>query len=204
MQITLQQAGKKYNEEWVFREVSLEIKPGDRLAILGSNGSGKTTLMKLVAAAVMPTEGTVTYKMGEQLLPIEQLYQELVFVAPYFELVEEFTLQEMVDFHTNFKPLKAGITSGEVLEKCGLEAHATKKVSACSSGMKQKLKLALGFFSDTRLLLLDEPLTNLDPENTAWYTRQIEALPRSRTLIVCSNHVEAEIAGCKKRFILGM
>jgi ABC-type multidrug transport system ATPase subunit len=196
VKIILDQVGKKFVADWVFRDLSLEINPGDRLAILGSNGSGKTTLIKMLSGSVMPTEGRVTYQIGERIIAVEDIYRDLTFVAPYFELIEEFTLLEMMDFYQKFKTFKSGMNSSDCLTQAGLAAHAKKKVSDCSSGMKQKLKLALGLFSQTSLLLLDEPCTNLDAESINWYTRQIAALPASLTIVVCSNHIEAEVGFC--------
>ncbi len=199
MQITIQQLGKKYQSEWVFRGVSINIADGDRLAVLGRNGSGKTTLMKMISGAVMPTEGTLIHHHNGALVAVEKLYAELAYVAPYFELIEEFSLLEMVDFYNKFKPIRETLKSIDLLEQCGLWVHRSKKVSDCSSGMKQKLKLALGLFTDSSLLLLDEPLTNLDAESIAWFRNQMQTFARDRTLIVCSNHVEAEIFGCSKK-----
>lgn len=199
MEIQLRNTGKKYINEWVFRNVTLDLHAGDTLAILGKNGSGKTTLMKLLSGAVMPTEGEMNFFRDGQPLPLENLYHELSYAAPYHEMIEELTVKEMAEFYTHFKPLKQNCSIEDILSSINLSAAADKKVLSCSSGMKQKLKLALALNSDTSLLLLDEPLTNLDREGIAWFQTEMSRQPGNRIIVVCSNHITEEYEFCRRQ-----
>lgn len=203
MKISLNQVGKKFQQEWVFRRLNLELRRGDSLAILGKNGSGKTTLVKLLSGAVMQTEGEVSYSFRDRPLSADQLYRYLAYAAPYHEMIEEFTVDEMLDFYLKFKSLQKGWSAQDLLASVGL-AHATgKKIRACSSGMKQKLRLSMAIYSETPLLLLDEPLTNLDREGITWYQQAMAGQPEDRIVVVCSNHIDDEFRFCHSVMTMG-
>lgn len=200
MEILLKNIGKKYLQEWVFRKVNLELRAGDSLAILGKNGSGKTTLLKLISGAVLPSEGELEFSHQQRAISPEKLYRSLAFAAPYHEMIEELTVSEMVAFYMRFKTLKDGSTPQSLLSSASLVSAADKKIKACSSGMKQRLKLALALFSDCPLLLLDEPLTNLDSEGIAWFQTEIARRSGEQIVVVCSNHIKEEYSFCQRHF----
>jgi ABC-2 type transport system ATP-binding protein len=101
---------------------------------------------------VMPlTEGKIIYQLGNQTIEEDKWYKQLVIAAPYLELIEEFTLSELLDFHTGFKPFKEGISKNELIESLELETSRDKAIKYFSSGMKQRLKLALAFYSTSPL-----------------------------------------------------
>ena len=202
MQITLKGIGKKYLADWIFKNVDLVIAPGDKLALLGSNGSGKTTLLQLISGEVLQTEGEIRYESGNQRIAPESVYSQQVYVAPYLDMIEEYTLYENIRFFSRFKTLEKQATPDLLLQNAGLGAHGNKKLEECSSGMKQRLRLVLGFFSTSPLLLMDEPLTNLDPAGISWYQERMLSLSGERTVVVCSNHSKAEITGCTAGFDL--
>jgi ABC-type multidrug transport system ATPase subunit len=202
MEITLQQAGKRYNFNWIFRLVDLQIASGSRWVFLGSNGSGKSTLMQLASGSTLLSEGSIAWKHNEQEIPQEFVYQYISIAAPYLELIEEFTLEEHLRFHFSVKTPLDNLKIPEILELSGLANRAQLKVGYFSSGMKQRLKLLLAIISDTPLLLLDEPLSNLDKDAGEWYLKMIERFGRKRTIIVCSNSIEAEYRYCTNQIDL--
>jgi ABC-type multidrug transport system ATPase subunit len=118
-------------------------------------------------------------------IPNEQLYQHISIAAPYLELIEEMTATEMLQFHEGFKELTASIP--EILKTVTLEKAAHKQIRYYSSGMKQRLKLAQAFFSNTPILLLDEPTTNLDADGIALYHHLIDNYSAGKLIIVSSN-----------------
>lgn len=188
--IQLRDAGKRFNKDWVFRNLDYTFSPTERFAITGSNGSGKSTLLQSLAGYAPLSEGSAEYG-----IEAEKLYASLSIAAPYLELVEEFTGKEMVRFHQKFKPLKMGVEA--ILSLVGLKNHGDKYIKYYSSGMKQRLKLALAFFSDTPLMLLDEPCSNLDAEGMAVYHECIQQQPSDRLIIISSN-VPEEYSFCGK------
>jgi ABC-type multidrug transport system ATPase subunit len=187
MNIYLDGIGKKFNTEWIFRNISLELASGETCAILGRNGSGKSTLLQIIAGSIHPSAGKLTYESGNSIIPDTQIFRHLALVAPYLEIIEDFTLDEMLKFHFAFKSLLPGMNISRIKEILDLKTRKHKTIKQFSSGMKQRVKLALAFFSDVPLLLLDEPVMNLDKPGTEWYLQLIKEYSNNRTLIICSN-----------------
>lgn len=206
MKIQLENLGKKFRKEWIFRNVNLSFEVGNNYTFVGPNGSGKSTLLQVLIGVMPHTEGKVAYsntgryaEVGEshnQEVSVDDIYKKIVIAAPYLELVEEFTLLESVEFHQKFKPFKDQLSASELIERIQLAPHKDKTVKNFSSGMKQRLKLGLAFYSEAPIILLDEPTSNLDVQGTAWYLEQIEKHTIDRLLIICSNQPN-EYAFCK-------
>lgn len=187
MNIHLENLGKKFRKEWIFRNVNLSFEVGKNYTFVGPNGSGKSTLLQVLIGVMPHTEGKVSYNNINQEVSVDDIYKKIVIAAPYLELVEEFTLLESVEFHQKFKPFKDALSAAELIEKIQLAPHKDKTVKNFSSGMKQRLKLGLAFYSEAPIILLDEPTSNLDAQGTAWYLEQIEKHTADRLLIICSN-----------------
>lgn len=191
MKISLTKAGKRFNRDWIFRNLSYEFTEGNAYAITGPNGSGKSTLLQVIAGAMVVSEGKVNYEVPE-----ERFFQHIAISAPYLEVIEEMTAKEFLVFHAKFKPLIAPIDV--ILEKVGLAGTAHKQIRYFSSGMKQRVKLAQAIFSDVGCVLLDEPCTNLDAEGVGLYQRLVAEYCTARLVIVSSND-EQEYGFCKQR-----
>ncbi len=197
MKITLIDAGKRYNHDWIFRHLNYEFSSSHSYAIVGPNGSGKSTLLQSIAGAIAISEGTIRYEASAGVEP-DQFYRYLALCAPYLELVEEMTVTEFLQFHCGFKPFLPGITIGGVIQKMGLEAAAHKQMRYYSSGMKQRVRLAQALFTDAPIVLLDEPCTNLDGDGIALYRQLITEYMPGRLLVVSSNDLQ-EYDFCEKR-----
>ena len=195
MKIILQNIGKRYNSDWIFRKVDREFSLGNNYVITGANGSGKSTLLQLIAGNQIPSEGKITYFNGKE-IEAEQFFSQLSFASPYLELIEEFTLRELLHFHFKFKKMRAGFTEEKIIERAYLSASADKQLKNFSSGMKQRVRLVLAVLSDTPLLLLDEPCSNLDHKGVEWYNDLIAENKNDRLIIVCSNKQKEEYAFC--------
>ncbi|MCB9285365.1 MAG: ABC transporter ATP-binding protein [Lewinellaceae bacterium] len=203
MTIRLENAGKRYRMEWVFRRMDYTFEAGGRYAVLGPNGSGKSTLLKVLSGFLSPSRGKVHFSQEGQTISHEYLYRSVSLAAPYVELIEEFTLWEAIRFQERFKPFLPGWSSADVLGLLPFSGQKDKQIKYFSSGMKQRLKLALALCSDTDLVLLDEPGTNLDAQGQDWYLQLVDQLAGDRLLIVASN-VEADFRFCGQRLdILG-
>lgn len=185
--ITLDNAGKKFSREWIFRALSYEFKKGNPVAVTGSNGSGKSTLIKAIAGTIPLNEGSVSYRKDGQPVPEEKWYQLAGISAPYLELIEEFTLSESIDFHIRFRPFADGLTKPEFISRLGLDRHKNKYIRDFSSGMKQKLKLGFAFFTRNEVLILDEPTANIDQKGFEWYMEEVQRLVPERVMIIASN-----------------
>ena len=225
MTISLSDAGKRYNREWIFRHFTYTFEQGKSYAIVGPNGSGKSTLLQVISGAVHISEGSLKYESGvgsrsgveggnreagvvgrekstimsykSEVVP-EAIYDHVSICAPYLEVVEEMTLKEFFVFHNGFKPLLPGLTIEKITSMLNLEKAVNKQIRYYSSGMKQRVKLAQCIFSDVPVILLDEPCTNLDTVGIELYLQLINDYCKDRLIIVSSND-EAEYRFCKEK-----
>lgn len=187
MMIDAQGIGKRFGTQWIFRNVNLALKPGSTYAITGSNGSGKSTLLKTLAGLVTQNEGTITYTLEQQAISADMFPAHLSFSSPYMELIEELTVGEMVNFHASMRPLLVSLE--ELSEQ--IKISNDLEIRNLSSGMKQRLKLALAIFTKGSALFVDEPTANFDNEWSNWYLETISKYRGNRLVIIASNH-EAE------------
>ncbi len=196
MQIQLTNTGKRYNRDWIFRQCTYTFNAGNSYAIIGPNGSGKSTLLLTIAGSINPSEGNISYSVDGRPLTVDNFYKHIALVAPYLEVIEEMTATEFLQFHAAFKPLLPNITIAEIIAIIGLEKNANKQIRYYSSGMKQRIKLAQAIFSDTNVLLLDEPCTNLDVTGYKLYNQLISTYCSHKLIIVSSNDSQ-EYGFCK-------
>ncbi|UYZ65190.1 ABC transporter ATP-binding protein [Hymenobacter weizhouensis] len=201
MQITAVGLGKRFARDWIFRELTHVFRAGTATAILGPNGAGKSTLLNTLSGQQLPTAGTLTYEQDGRAVAVEDVPAYLAYAAPYLELIEELTLTELLQFHTRFKPLRPGLSSAQLIELMYLEKSRHKLVRDFSSGMKQRLKLALALYSAAPLLLLDEPTTNLDRAGVHWYQEHVRATLPGRTVLISSN-VPEEYDFCPEQLLI--
>jgi len=195
MEIELREIAKRYRFEWIFKNINYHFQSQHRYAILGNNGTGKSTFLKILSGHLTPSKGKISFTQDGNILDIEQVYQEVAYAAPYIDLIEEFTLKEAIDFHQKFKPFQGGLDTEKMIEILGFQKSIDKEVKFFSSGMKQRLKLALTIGSKTEILLLDEPTTNLDQQGMEWYQQLLDKYANNRLLIIASN-VEADYQRC--------
>ena len=185
MRIKLNKVGKRFNKEWILKNLSLDIPSQSSLSITGINGSGKSTLIKLISAYMAPTSGDIQYFKNKKTHPIESIPQSIGLAAPYLNLIDEFSLKEHIEFHFKFRTTPFSLE--EIIKRTNIQFSIDKKVKDFSSGMKQRLKLALAIYPENKLILLDEPTSNLDQEGIEWYRDQIKQKIGTCTIIVASN-----------------
>jgi len=189
MKITLENIGRRFNRDWIFRGITCTFVSSKIYAILGPNGSGKSTLLQVLNGSLSPSAGKLNYFYKDKPVEVEDVYQYLSLAAPYLELIEEFTLDEMIDFHFKFNSYKEGINKNELIDILALSGSKNKMIRYFSSGMKQRLKLALAFCSDTQMLMLDEPTSNLDTQGVDWYLSLVQKFAENRLTVICSNQL---------------
>ena len=189
MQISIHNLGKRFENKFVFKGLSREIQSGERLGIVGRNGSGKSTLVQIISGYLPASEGTVKYN-GEL---NESIWKEIAWVSPALGLYESYTLKEHLEFVFSLRDPIASLNVEDMMEEMELAAHAGKQIRFFSSGMKQRVKLGIGFFSDSNLLLLDEPCAHLDRHAEEWYAQLFLKYAGKRTVLIASNANEAEL-----------
>jgi ABC-type multidrug transport system ATPase subunit len=187
MQISLTNAGKSFNREWIFFNLNYSFLPNTIYAITGPNGSGKSTLLQVLSGSMALNRGTCAWKLNDKGIEPDEAHNHVAIAAPYLELIEEMTANEFLSFHGNFKSYINNFSAEAILKEANLLHAANKQVRFFSSGMKQRLKLAQAIFSDVPLILLDEPCTNLDVAGFELYYRWINAYRGNRLVIISSN-----------------
>jgi ABC-type multidrug transport system ATPase subunit len=190
MKIIASNIAKKFDKDWIFKNLNVEFCLGNNYAITGNNGSGKSTLLQCIAGFSMCTKGNIIFEQNGSKIEEINHHKFISIAAPYLELVEEMTALELLQFHHQFKPFYPQITFQEILQKVNLQSAANKQIKNFSSGMKQRLKLAQAIFSNSPILLLDEPCSNLDEQGIQLYHQLIQHYCSEKLIIVCSNDAQ--------------
>jgi heme exporter protein A len=178
---------KSYGRKVVFSGISFDVGPANTLLVTGRNGSGKSTLARIMCGVLSPTGGAIALEPdpGENHADRVRLFG---LVAPYLQVYEEFTAAENLAFATR---IRGGVPDGPriraLLDRVGLNNRKDDTVRGFSSGMKQRVKYAMALVHDPDVLVLDEPMANLDAEGTAMVREVMREHARRRTLIVATN-----------------
>jgi len=202
MHISLSKISRKFNYEWIFRDVDFEFEQNNAYAILGSNGSGKSTLLQIISGHLHPSAGTITYSHNNIEVPVEDFFRHVTYSGPYLELIEEFTLEEMLTFHSRFRKFRHQLDVNAVMEITGLIRNRNKPIKYFSSGMKQRVRLAIALLTESEVVLLDEPAANLDRKAVEWYRNLVFENRADRIIIVCSNSQADEYDFCTRSIVI--
>lgn len=201
MKVSLTDAGKRFNRDWIFRHLTYTFEEGQSYAVIGPNGSGKSTLLQALSGAMQLSEGNIQYSINNIQCANEEIFNKVSICAPYLEVVEEMTLKEFLHFHEGFKPFLPEFSIEKIISVVGLEKAVDKQIRYYSSGMKQRVRLAQAIFSDVPVVLLDEPCTNLDAAGISLYHQLINDHSKKRLIVVSSND-EVEYGFCKERITI--
>ena len=185
--ITVSGLGKRFNREWIFRNLDYTFQSGNIYAVTGPNGSGKSTLLQVLWGQLPQSKGELKYCDKSKDIPVDEIFKYLTVATPYLDLIEEFTLSEHLLFNFKLKPSRNQMEEEEILDRLRLTHAKDKPIANFSSGMKQRVKLGLAFFTQADLIFLDEPTTNLDQEATGWYHEQLKSLPHNCAIFIASN-----------------
>ncbi len=187
LSITCTDIAKRYVKEVLFKDLSYTFSDNNKYVLLGANSTGKSTLLKIIGGAVAPTQGKVSYSL------LTDKHKLFSFSSPQMHLLDDFTVRELFELHFQFKTPK--ITLKEQWDQPNLTPFLGKRFAELSSGLKNKVKLALAIFTEAPALLLDEPCTNFDETNTKWYQDMIQTYCTDQLIIVASNQ-ESEYTFC--------
>ena len=203
MDFTLHSLGKRYGPHWIIRHLNHTFHPGHIYGVAGANGSGKSTLLRMLSTMVTPTEGTLQWTDDDgTTLDLDELPTRMSYAAPYITPPLEFSLTEMVRYHSSFRPLRDDQSPDHLLEICLLAEHRDKRLRQLSSGMLQRFLLGLALHSDSIVVLLDEPTSNLDINYRTWFYEQLASSSADRITIVASND-GADLDQCGEILTMG-
>jgi ABC-type multidrug transport system ATPase subunit len=186
--LSVNNLSKRFNREWIFRDLNFDFTAGKTYAITGPNGSGKSSLLQVLWGQVPQTSGSINYRKENKEVPIQEVSAHVSIATPYMDLIDEFTLLEQLNFHFKLKSIRPGISIPDFLRILYLEEAATKTIGNFSSGMKQRVKLGLAFYTQAELLFLDEPGTNLDARAFEWYRTELKKVPPHSLIFIASNN----------------
>ncbi|GIV50381.1 MAG: ATP-binding protein [Candidatus Kapaibacterium sp.] len=199
--LQVEQVGHHYGKRPIFEEVRFSLELGDVLACVGRNGSGKSTLLRIIAGLLTPSAGTVTLLCdGTALTAPEWRRLHSGYCAPAVALYDELTVDELARFHAACRGIEPTALS-PLLEESGLADISRASIGELSSGMVQRLKLALAFAGSPALIILDEPSTNLDQRGIATLHKWIERARKDAIIIIATN-LETELPWCNCRYDL--
>lgn len=185
MHIQINNIGKRYQNQWLFKNINLELKLGDSLSVTGHNGSGKSTFMQVVYGLVQASEGEVLVNGTSNYKP----HEVFALSAPYLELPMEFSILEIHDLYLRTQKMNSSLD--EFLSFSDFnKSQVNRAVKLFSSGMQQRLKTALCLSSNSPILLLDEPLTNMDAKGEDWYKNCLNDIKNKIVIIAGNNPIE--------------
>lgn len=118
---------------------------------------------------------------------MEEVFRHVSLATPYMDLVEELTLEEHIHFHFKMRSMRPGLSVESIIDKLYLTHARSKNIANFSSGMKQRLKLGLAFYTDASVLFLDEPGTNLDEQAFAWYKENLLQATKDKLVFIATN-----------------
>lgn len=186
-QIEINRLSKRYGYQWIIKDLTCQFLSDSINGIAGNNGSGKSTLIKMISGFLSPTQGEINYLIDQKKIQTAEIFNHLSLAAPYTDLINEFTLEEMFVFHQKFKSFRDPISFADFEYQIELKGQGKKSLTYFSSGMKQKIQLAFALLSNTQILLLDEPTSFLDAGAKDWFASILNKNKANRIVILASN-----------------
>lgn len=195
---------KNYGEVKAVQSINFTANKGEILGFLGANGAGKSTTLKTVAGYLSPTSGNVYIDDLNILDNSLEIRQQVGYLPELNPLWGDMKVYDILKFTSRIYDIvgrKFDTALDRVIEQCGLGGVVHKKISACSKGYKQRVGLAMAIIHDPSILILDEPVNGLDPNQIIEIRELIRNLGRDKTIII-SSHILQEIQATADRIVV--
>ncbi|UCF64323.1 MAG: ABC transporter ATP-binding protein [bacterium] len=199
--IEIVQVSKRYRGQSTFalENISIQITENEKVGLIGANGSGKTTLFRLLLNLIRCTSGYIRIRGDSDL---ENSKKYIGYVSEYQEGLENFTPEEILEFSGKMSGMcktKLSERKSELYKWTGLETHHSDLISSFSKGMRQRLFLASALIHEPRILLLDEPMSGLDPKSQKDFRSLLSGL--DNYTIIYASHLLSELEDICSRII---
>ena len=202
--IKVTELSKNYGSVKAVQSISFELKDGEIVGFLGANGAGKTTTLKMITGYLVPSAGSIKVNGMDIIDDIHEIQKQIGYLPELNPLYAEMRVYEYLEFLAGIrkvtgKQFKEALA--RVVEQCGLRGVVHKTISDCSKGYKQRIGLAAAMIHDPKILILDEPVTGLDPNQIVEIRKLIKSLGKEK-LVFMSSHILQEIQATVDRIII--
>ena len=204
MLIEVEALVKNYGSLEVIRGISFSLGQGEILGLLGPNGAGKTTVMRILAGYHFPNSGTVRMDGLSLEENTREIQRRIGYLPENVPLYGDLTLREFLYFAAEARSIPGEEKTKAVeraLTACGLEMRKHQRIETLSRGLRQRLGLAQAIVHDPPILILDEPMTGLDPNQIIEIRSLIKTLGKTKTIIF-STHILQEVESICSRYII--
>ena len=202
--IKVTKLSKNYGSVKAVQSISFELKDGEIVGFLGANGAGKTTTLKMITGYLVPTAGSIKVNGMDIIDDIHDIQKQIGYLPELNPLYTEMRVYEYLEFLAGIRKITGKQFKeafARVVEQCGLKGVVHKSISDCSKGYKQRIGLAAAMIHDPKILILDEPVTGLDPNQIVEIRRLIKSLGKEK-LVFMSSHILQEIQATVDRIII--
>ncbi len=202
--ITVTNLSKNYGPVKAVKSISFEIKDGEIVGFLGANGAGKTTTLKMITGYLVPTQGTIEVNDLNIIDHTNEIQKSIGYLPELNPLYAEMRVYEYLEFLAGIrnitgKDFKSAFS--RVVTQCGLKGVVHRTIGNCSKGYKQRIGLAAAMIHDPKILILDEPVTGLDPNQIVEIRELIKQLGKEK-LVLMSSHILQEIQATVDRIMI--
>ena len=202
--IKVENLSKSYNEVEAVKSINFELNDGEIVGFLGANGAGKSTTLKVMTGYLTPTSGHVYVNNLDISNNTHEIQKQIGYLPELNPLYSEMRVFDLLEFTGNIRNIKGKAFKNalaRVVDQCGLKGVIHKLISECSKGYKQRIGLACAMIHDPKILILDEPVTGLDPNQIVEIRNLIKELGTEK-LVLMSSHILQEIQATVNRIII--
>ena len=202
MSVRVEQLTKIYGSQRAVNQISFEVGQGDILGFLGPNGAGKSTTMKMITGYILPSAGKVSVNGIDMLTQSLEGQKQIGYLPENNPLYKEMYVKEYLHFVAGvYKLSNKAASISRVIEMTGLGVEQHKKIAQLSKGYRQRVGIAQALIHDPKVLILDEPMSGLDPNQLDEIRQLIRNLGKDKTVIF-STHIMQEVQAICNRVMI--